>query len=65
MEKYKSHEVRTVKCQKCGELLLRLYPWAYVERSASMEIKILCGRCSNKVIEKQAKEARKRTLKKK
>ena len=49
MKLYKPHEVRTVKCTKCKELLLKLYPWAFVN-STAQEIKVMCGRCSNKVI---------------
>ena len=63
MEKYKPHEVRIVRCKTCGELLLKLYPWAYVDSAiVGQGIRILCGRCSNRAIEKHEKEKRKKKI---
>lgn len=36
-------KVRDLKCVKCGELLLRIYPWALVQINDSL--KMICKRC--------------------
>ncbi|KKN52172.1 hypothetical protein LCGC14_0615220 [marine sediment metagenome] len=54
MQLYKPHDVKKVNCNKCGELLMKFYPWAY--SSDMSQVKIACGRCYNKEAQKQVKE---------
>lgn len=37
------NKVRNFKCAKCGELLLRIYPWANVQ--INEDAKMICKKC--------------------
>lgn len=44
--RYKPHPVDNIKCQFCSELLIKVYPYAWIENPVG-QTKVFCMKCKH------------------
>ena len=47
--KVKPNKVKKIRCPKCGELLVKIYPWSSIQMNPNSPTPA-CGRCINKAL---------------